>query len=682
MADGLLNAHDGGMSLGTRRRPALLPWLTCLLAVALASTAVALDGQRTLVGADDIAVNFALALSYPLAGALILTYRPRHPIGVLLCFVGLASSLELASLQYATRAIVLAPGSLPAGGLAAWISSWVWALGAIPALTLLPALFPDGSLPSRRWWPVVAAGLGSAALSVMGHALWPGPIESFPSVHNPIGVTALRLPTAVMRVVAVPLFFVALVAAAAAVVSRWRQGGPLIRRQLTPFVLTTALFAAVGLSSSLHLLPERLSFFLVVTAGPLVPASIVVAVLRYRLYDVDVVLNRSLVYAALSAGIVAVYVAVVTAVGQVAGQLTGSVLGAAAVAIAFQPFRQQIQAGVDRLMYGDRREPYLALSRLGSRLGGASSPAALLPAVAEGVSEALRVPGARMEVVQGERLLASATHGALEVTPETFPVSYQDHVVGRLVVAHRFPGEGWSSGDRRLLEDLLWHAGLAAHMVGLTSELQRSREEAVTAREEERRRVRRDLHDGLGPVLAGLALGLEGAQDAIEHDRDTARKLLSELSTQAYATIEDVRQLVYGLRPPSLDELGLLGAVREQADRLSRPSTGMVVTVEAPEPLPPLPAAVEVAAYRIVAEALTNVSRHSRAGRCVVRIRVEDGLDLSIEDDGVGLRARNGHGVGMSSMAERAAELGGACAVESVTPSGTRVAAHLPMAPS
>jgi len=306
-----------------------------------------------------------------------------------------------------------------------------------------------------------------------------------------------------------------------------------------------------------------------------------------------------------------------------------------------------------------------------------------VPWVAEGVSDALRVPGTRIELVRGERVLASANHGTVNAKAgaDTFPVLYQDQLVGRMIVSHRSPGQGLSGPDRRLLDDLLWHAGFAAHVVALTSDLQRSRQGAVAAREEERRHIRRDLHDGLGPVLAGLALGLEGAHDAVHRDPKAAEHLLADLGAQATAAIEDVRRLVYGLRPPSLDDLGLLGAVREQANRLSVPSRGLVVRVDAPDRLPPLPAAVEVAAYRIVAEALTNVSRHAKAAHCGVEIRVSDALELLIEDDGVGIGPVNGHGLGLSSMAERAAELGGICLVEPLTPSGTRVAARLPVSP-
>lgn len=671
----------------THRRRPWWPWLTWLSAIGLASAASALDWQQLMPGRGDtaanLAANLAVAGGFPLAGAIILTHRPRHRIGVLLCAVGLASAITVFSYQYATSAVILNAGSLPFGELAAWISSWFWAFGVIPALTLLPLLFPNGDLPSGRWRPIAAGGVGAAGLAAIGHALMPGPLPDFPSIRNPIGIPALGSITAGMRGLVLPVFLLVLAAGVVAIVVRWQRGDALVRRQLGWFLSAAAVLVAVVVADSFHMVPRQLSSFVAFTAVLLLPAAVSVAVLRYRLYDIDIVVNRSLVYGGLTGGVIAIYVLVVTVVGRLAGQLGGSFLAAAAVAVAFQPLRQRLQGAVDRLMYGDRRQPYEALSRLASRLGRASSPASLLPVVAQGVSEALRVPGTRIEVVRGEQVLASATHGTVSTAggSDTFPLLYQDHLVGRMLVSHRAPGQRLSGPDRRLLHDLLWHAGLAAHVVTLTSDLQRSREEAVAAREEERRHIRRDLHDGLGPALAGLALGLEGAHDALQQDRQAGEMLLADLSEQASTAIEDVRRVVYRLRPPSLDELGLLGAVREQANRLSAPSKGLVVRVQAPDRLPSLPAAVEVAAYRIAAEALTNVSRHAKAARCDVRIRITDALELFIDDDGVGIGAVTGQGFGLSSMAERAAELGGICLVEPLEPSGTRVAARLPMRP-
>jgi two-component system NarL family sensor kinase len=218
----------------------------------------------------------------------------------------------------------------------------------------------------------------------------------------------------------------------------------------------------------------------------------------------------------------------------------------------------------------------------------------------------------------------------------------------------------------------------AGHAVTLTEDLRRSRERLVTAAEEERRRIRRDLHDGLGPTLAGLVLGLGQARRVAE-DPDAARARLDRLTEQTQAAVAEVRRLVYALRPPALDELGLLGALDEQARGLGG-STVQLMVQGPDEPLL-LPAAVEVAAYRIAMEAMTNIIRHASAGSASVRLAVDGALRLEVSDDGAGLPDHFRAGVGIASMRERAAELGGTCTIEPRDPHGTLVRAVLPLGP-
>src|SRR5215207_7892147 len=252
--------------------------------------------------------------------------------------------------------------------------------------------------------------------------------------------------------------------------------------------------------------------------------------------------------------------------------------------------------------------------------------------------------------------------------------------MGRLVLSPRAPGEGFSDADRSLLEDLARQAEVAVHAVRLTTDLQHSRERLVTTREEERRRLRRDLHDGLGAQLAGLNVQAGALRRLIPRDPDAADKLVVELRDELRSAIADIRRLVYDLRPPALDDLGLVEALRQLAERYGSKDGPLRVVVEAPEDLPNLPAAVEVAVYRVTQEALTNVARHARARTCVVQLTVNDDVMLEIVDDGVGISAGRSAGVGLSSMHERAEELGGSCVVESTREGGTRVLARLPHA--
>ena len=308
------------------------------------------------------------------------------------------------------------------------------------------------------------------------------------------------------------------------------------------------------------------------------------------------------------------------------------------------------------------------------------------------VKESLKLPyvAITLKLADADTFAVVTSAGSPVAEPLMLPLVYQHETVGQLLLAPRAPGEAYSPADKRLLNDLAHQAGVAVYAVRLTTDLQRlaadlqrSRERLVTTREEERRRLRRDLHDGLGPTLASLAQRLDTARILVPRDPDAAVALLGDLKAQIKATIADIRQLVYALRPPVLDELGLISAIREHAAAYDH-SNGLHVSIETPERLPPLPAAVEVAAYRIVLEALTNVARHAHAQTCRIRLDITDAqaLCLEITDDGVGLPKDCRTGVGLTAMRERAVELGGECRIEPGPTHGTRVWAWLPLPPS
>jgi len=330
-------------------------------------------------------------------------------------------------------------------------------------------------------------------------------------------------------------------------------------------------------------------------------------------------------------------------------------------------------------MYGERDDPYAVVSRLGRRLEATLAPEVVLPTLVETIAQALKLPYAAIILNEGEGVRTAATYGSPRGEPETLPLVYQREEIGRLVLSPRAPGERFSDADRSLLEDLARQAEVAVHAVTLTSDLQHSRERLVTTREEERRRLRRDLHDGLGAQLAGLNVQAGALRRLIPRDPDAADKLVVELRDELRSAIAEIRRLVYDLRPPALDDMGLVEALRRLAERYGSEDGQLSVLVEAPEDLPDLPAAVEVAVYRITQEALTNVARHARARSCVVRLAVNEELELEIVDDGVGIPAERSAGVGLSSMRERASELGGSCVVERASDGGTRVLVRLPL---
>jgi len=445
---------------------------------------------------------------------------------------------------------------------------------------------------------------------------------------------------------------------------------------------------------------------------------------RYRLWDIDPIINRTLVYGALTALVVGIYVLVVGYLGAVfrtSGSLAISLIATGFVAVLFQPLRERLQRGVNRLMYGERDDPYAVISRLGRRMEDTLAPDAVLPTLVETLAQALKLPfvaialattdhrppttdsdqnrepgtenrglgdGSRPSVPGSpEAFAVVASSGTPVDTPLFLPLLYQGQTLGQLLLAPRAPGEAFSPADRRLLDDLARQAGVAVHAVRLTIDLQRltadlqhSRQRLVTAREEERRRLRRDLHDGLGPTLASLAQRLDTARGLLPRDPDAATALLGDLKAQTKAALADIRRVAYALRPPALDELGLVPALREHAAHYTQ-SNGLRVALEAPEQLPPLPAAVEVAAYHIALEALTNVARHAQAQSCRIRLSLADGLCLEIADDGCGLPTGCRAGVGLTAMRERAAELGGVCRIELGATHGTCVWARLPLPP-
>jgi signal transduction histidine kinase len=419
--------------------------------------------------------------------------------------------------------------------------------------------------------------------------------------------------------------------------------------------------------------------------GLIFPLAIAVAILRYNLFDIDTILNRALVYGGLTAVVITLYVLIVGALGtilQSQGNLFIALAATGLVAVLFQPLRERLQKAVNRFMYGERDEPFEVLARLGQRLEGTLTPEMVFPTIVETVSQALKLPYAAVSVWRNGQWETAESYGKPVQYPVTYPLTHRGEPVGRLLVAHRAPDEAFSPADERILRNIARQAGAAVHAVQLVADLQQSRQQLVTAREEEWRRLRRDLLDGLGPQLASQTLTIDAIDKLISRDPEKARGLLQDLKKQAKAAVQDIRRLVYDLRPPALDELGLVGALREGAARQSL--NGLRITVEATSPLPPLPAAVEVAAYRIAQEAMTNAVRHAGATLCSVQLSLPhpgnaDALCLAIQDNGRGLPTDYNTGVGLQSMRERAAELGGSCRIESLAAGGVCVTAEFPL---
>lgn len=681
---------------------------------------------------------FAPFLAFSVVGALIVSRQPANLVGWVSAADGFVWMLAIFGGPYAAYGLAN-PGTVPYPLIVYALTAWLWA----PAVGLLgiylPLLFPDGRLPSRRWRYLV---LFAGAVIVVESAcvvLAPGPLDGLPGTRNPFGISGYPWleGVGIFAVATIPL---CILAAVAGLISRFRRSDREVRQQIKWLALAASLVGLAYLGTVIVMLLETSSpgsarppWLLllqnaVLLSYAVVPLAVGTAVLKHRLYDVDLVINRALVYGSLTVSIVGVYAITVGYLGTLlrAGwNLPISLVATGLVAVLFAPLRERLQRGVNRLMYGERDDPYAVLSRLGRRLEGTLAPEAVLPAVVENIARALRLPHVAVWLVDGEGLHLEAANGkasstttvqdarAIEVlshSPEgtdpaelgeseaygsvladsnvalALPLFHGGELIGALCMAPRGPGESFSTADRRLLRDLATQVSAAANSVRLTGdlrsslkELRRSREDLVEAQEEERRRVQRDLHDGLGPILASMRLRLEACLDATQSTEDPLAHDLERLYELVGQATSDIRRLVYDLRPPVLDQLGLVPALGQHCERFSR-ETGIEVGFYAGPGLS-IPAAAEVTILRVVQEALLNVQKHARASRADVRLHQRDRyLELGVGDDGVGLDAgSNGVGTGIGSMRERAELLGGTLRLDGGPGAGTKVMLRIPV---
>ncbi len=534
--------------------------------------------------------------------------------------------------------------------------AWPWAIGLCLPLALL--LFPDGRPAGSRWrwliWAIVAEGVLFELNSAAPGRQTFGRRSVIPYLAIPF-YDRLGALWAASNIAWAALFMLVL----ASLVVRYRRGGDVERRQLLWLLLAVlVVLAYAGVSWGIFGRGPVLGLLVI----PLIPAAVTVAILRYQLLDIRLVVSRALVYGLLTAAAAGAYVGLVALLDVLVRSrvsLDSAVVASVIVAVGFNPARVRLQRLIDRGLYGDRRDPVRAVSLVGERLAGTG--AAGLAGVLEALCDSLRLPFAAVRFGPAE----AAAHGTAPELLHSISLRYDGARIGELIVGLRSGQRRLSPPDIAVLELLAGPLAVALHATALSAALQESRVSIVAAREEERRRLRRDLHDGLGPALTGIAFKADAARNALPAEPAQASELLGALRADTTAAIADIRRLVYGLRPPALDDLGLIGSLRQQSDRLAqRPDGGSVaVCLNTPEPLPPLPAAVEVAAYRIITEAMTNAARHSGATRIDVWLAVADGDGLRIEvrDDGRVPGPGWQPGFGLTSMHERAAELGGTC---------------------
>ena len=451
--------------------------------------------------------------------------------------------------------------------------------------------------------------------------------------------------------VAAPVVVLAGLLAGLGVVARFRKAEGIARQQLK--------WLTVGVLVSVALFPfavAEVSWLAVVEVfdSLLFVVTLAIPVLRYRLWSIDTILRRSLAYGAVTAVLFTIYLGVIIVGSQLLSERAGAAAAAIVVAVAFVPVGSRIRRIVDRLAYGDRSDPYRTISALDRKLAAVAQPGQLLPAMVTTLATSLRLPYVAIESAHDRVPLAA--HGQQTSPLQRWPLVHEGTVEGFLVAGPRRGETSFDQRDRRLLEDIARHAGVAVHAEALTADLSESRQRLVTAREEERRRLRRDLHDGLGPVLTAVGLNIDAARSRLPTDLTATDQHLSDAREATRRALDDIRRLVHGLRPPALDNLGLVGALELHLAHLTPAHS--CVSIHADE-LPCLPAAVEVAAYRIAVEAVTNTVRHTTATTCTITLTTDgETLLVDVRDNG-GTTNPWIPSVGILSMREQARDLGG-----------------------
>lgn len=635
---------------------------------------------RIINGADPSGVNeyalstISVAATLPILGSLILRRYPRHVVGVFLVGCGTVAG----TVSLCNEWLVIGEGSLPGSDWAAWLSSWLWLVTFLLLPTVLVVIFPTGRPLTPRWGFVLAFIVCVWVVDsawMMTTPLDPAP-EGWAALESPLPWThsSERLED-VWWWWPIPLIAV-FVLAVMALVRRLGLATGIERRQLIPFAL--AAFVQImwlladlsfGLSDGDVRLDAVVSLFM--------PVGAAIGMLRYQLLDVDRIVSRTLTFAFVTAGAGALYGLTLLAASAfyTTDSIWISALAVGLVAASVLPLWRWANDWAERLLFGERADPAGVIRRLGEQLEALAEPGAAPRVVVDTIATSMRLPWVAVVLDDGD----TAERGTRRGTTTTFPIEAGDHHFGTLEVATRSDVEDLTSDERRLLTDLTHDLAAMLNAGRLTTDLQRARNELVRTREEERRRVRNDLHDGLGPQLAGIGLQLDITRSHLGADNSEALATLARAKSALGEAIDDIRRLVNGLRPPALDEVGLLSALQQQIAVLGGDGGDrMAIDLRGPEHLERLPAAVEVAAFRIVSEAVNNAVRHSGAARCTVHLTLGACLVAEIRDDGHGMDDTAARGIGLASMCQRAEELGGTVQIDTGA-FGTVVTASLPL---
>ncbi len=655
--------------------------------------------------------------AFPLVGVLVAHRQPRNTIGWLLLAVGLTWAWGAVADSYAVYSVITNPGSLPRPDVAAALSAWTW----VPAIgllgTFLILLFPDGHLPSPRWRPLAwVSGVTIIVVSV-AVMLAPGPIEDSAAfgLDNPLVIPAIQQVIDVLSLMLL-VFPVCIVASAVALVLRFRRSSGVERLQMKWLATAAGIVAALYVVTlSATFLADAGAFAgdapwitfmqdLSTMSFGVIPVAIGLAILKHRLYEIDVVINKALVFGTLAAFITAVYVGIVVGIGALAGRgdrpnLALSILATAIVAVAFAPVRERVQRFANQLVYGARATPYEVLSDFATRMGGTYASVELLPQMARTVAEGVGATAVEVWLKLGTTLVREATWPpttdpaptALDITDDQppaipadriVPVRHHDELLG-VISIHKPPNDPLTPAEDKLLNDVASQTGLVLRNARLIEELRTSRQRLVTTQDTERRRLERDLHDGAQQSLVSVALILRMAKNRLTSQTPHASgadgagaditAALDQASSQLATAIDELRELARGIHPAILTERGLGPAITALAERSPIPVTTTYTLDTRPPPT------IEGTAYFIVAEALTNTAKYAHATTITITAHHHDNqLTLTITDDGIG-GANPNSGSGLTGLTDRIAAVDGTLTITSPPGHGTTLTAHIPL---
>jgi len=627
-------------------------------------------------------------------GWSIVTRQPRNTIGWLLLAIPTLTVIALFCGDYATEALATHPGSLPFGRAAAWFDRWLIVL-ALDSFVPLFLLFPDGRIPSRRWRPVLWLTIAAPVVTILAFALTPGRLTgafadlTTVNVTNPLGVDALGDLLHTLTQVAGLLTFASGILAGVAIVVRYRSATGEVRQQIkwlafVGVLFLVELFVGIILSVVLGESPAGdavgtivfVVWSLTLTIG--IPVACGVAILRYHLYELDVVVRKAVVFGLLAAFVTGVYVVVVGGIGVLIGSHNAalSFVAAAVLALAFQPARDRARRVADRIVYGERATPYEVLAEFSSRVGDAYAADDVLPRMAQVLTSGTGAASATVWLQVGTELHPVATYPADAAPQRAHPVDvlHQGEKLGELSVEMTAADPMDPSKDK-LIRDLAAQAGLVLRNVRLIEDLRASRQRLVAAQDDERRRIERNLHDGVQQQLVALQVQLRLLGTLAGRDPERTSAMAATLQDRAAEALEDLRDLARGIYPPLLADQGLAAALTAQARKAVVPTTVTPSTIDR------FPQEIEAAVYFCALEAMNNVAKYADASAATITLARADGtLRFTVSDDGAGFDPTvTSYGTGLQGMADRLDAIGGSLRVTSTPGEGTTITGSVPV---